>query len=156
MTPQELAQLDYERASDMLLAYATDAKKYEMDIVSLRAQAADWISKAQRAREGGFENLAAQAEQEAAACTTKALELEHELAGIRRDIEDLRTALPVLKAKQRRVDPDLLLAELTMLIGRDEHGTAPAAPSEKPGSDAHPSSDLDDALTALKKKMGML
>lgn len=124
MTPQELSRLDYEGASDMLLAYATDAKKYEKDIALLRTQAAEWMSKVQRARERGLEDLAARAEREAQSCMSRVQELEIELACLRRDIEDLRAALPILKAKRRSVDPDLLLAELSMLVGQDEQKAA--------------------------------
>lgn len=154
MTPQELSRLDYESASDMLLAYATDAKKYEKDIALLRTQAAEWMSRVQRARERGLEDLAAQAEHEAQSCRARAQELEHELAGLRRDIEDLRTALPILKAKRRSVDPDLLLAELSMLVGQDEQ--KPTGTVESPQAEAESKPAVDDALAELKKKMGLL
>jgi len=53
---------------------------------------------------------------------SKAQQLSVELAAIRRDIEQLREALPIIKAKQRRVDPDQLLAELSMIVGLDALG----------------------------------
>jgi len=72
-----------------------------------------------------------------------------ELAEIRRDIAQLKEALPLFKAKQRRVDPDQLLAELSMLVGLDK--TAPDE-SQEPKLDEVAA---DNALAELKKKMGL-
>lgn len=237
MTPQELSSLDYEGASEMLLACATDAKKYEKEIASLKSQAQDWRDKAAMAQARASAdlasagtaspdsaapgtapadfatakpamtnltaaNLAAAALQRATELDAKAQELSVELEGIRRDIRDLREALPLIKAKQRRVDPDQLLAELSMLVGnlddgatptepapeksaggnsggtagasngavakeqisknadtppgaesRDSTGTSPASPTSQPNV-SDPA--IDDALAALKRKMGLL
>lgn len=120
MTPQELSRLDYEGASEMLIAYATDAKKYEREIDSLKTQINDWKAKANLAQSKNMPDLAQAALQRAAELDAKSNQLGLELAGIRRDVEDLRSALPILKAKQRRVDPDQLLAELSMIVGSDE------------------------------------
>ncbi len=120
MTPQELSRLDYEGASEMLIAHATDAKKYEREIAALKAQTDDWKTKANLAQTKNMPDLAQAALQRAAEYDAKSRELEVELAAIRRDIEDLRSALPLLKAKQRSVDPDQLLAELSMIVGSDD------------------------------------
>jgi len=120
MTPQELSRLDYEGASEMLIAYATDAKKYEREISALKAQIDDWKAKANLAQAKNMPDLAQAALQRAAEFDAKSSELGLELAGIRRDIEDLRSALPILRAKQRRIDPDQLLAELSMIVGSDD------------------------------------
>ena len=222
MTPQELSSLDYEGASEMLLACATDAKKYEKEIASLKSQAQDWRAKAAMAQArasadlasagtaspdsaapgSAAANLATAALQRATELDAKAQELSVELEGIRRDIRDLREALPLIKAKQRRVDPDQLLAELSMLVGNLDDGATPTepAPEKSAGgnsggtagvsngavvkeqisknadtspeaesrdstgtSPASPTSQLnvsdpaiDDALAALKRKMGLL
>lgn len=175
MTPQELSRLDYEGASEMLLAYATDAKKFEKEIASLQAQAAEWKSKALLAQGRNIEELSQAALQKSAALEAKAQELIAELNSIKRDIEDLRTALPLIKAKQRSVDPDQLLAELSMLVGMDEHAegnqtentqelgskhdaaqAADAKTAESPETPKPTSSPVDDALAELKKKMGLL
>ena len=174
MTPQELSRLDYEGASEMLLACATDAKKYEKEIASLLAQAAEWKSKAHLAQDRNMEELSQAALQKSAELEAKAQELALELNSIKRDIEDLRTALPIIKAKRRSVDPDQLLAELSMLVGMDEHAAgspaesaqgsdvkldaAPASgtkPDESPEAPKPASSPVDDALAELKKKMGL-
>ena len=178
MTPQELSSLDYEGASELLLAYATDAKKYEKEIASLKSQAEEWKAKAALAQARAMQELAEAASQRASELESKAQELSLELTGLRRDIGQLREALPIIKAKQRRVDPDQLLAELSMIVGDlgDEKKTAepgsgnaaggtagtsagpgtegPEAPPEPPTNP--PSQPIDDALTELKKKMGLL
>ena len=168
MTPQELSRLDYEGASEMLLACATDAKKYEKEIASLQAQAAEWKSKARLAQDRNMEELSQAALQKSAELEAKAQELALELNSIQRDIEDLRTALPIIKAKQRSVDPDQLLAELSMLVGLEktaqtlESDTKPNQNPEEPtpgtrlGALQEGPSPVDDALAELKKKMGLL
>ncbi len=133
MTPQELSSLDYEGASELLLAYATDAKKYEKEIASLKSQAEEWKSKAALAQSRSMPELSEAASQKASELESKAQELSLELAGLRRDIGQLREALPIIKAKQRRVDPDLLLAELSMIVG-DLGDEKPAEPG--PGTAA--------------------
>ncbi|MGB9686783.1 MAG: PspA/IM30 family protein [Rectinema subterraneum] len=168
MTPQELSRLDYEGASEMLLACATDAKKYEKEIASLQAQAAEWKSKARLAQDRNMEELSQAALQKSAELEAKAQELALELNSIQRDIEDLRTALPIIKAKQRSVDPDQLLAELSMLVGlkktaqTPESDTKPNQNPEEPtpgtrlGALQEGPPPVDDALAELKKKMGLL
>jgi hypothetical protein len=162
MTPQELSKLDYEGASELLLAYATDAKKYEREIAALKSQAEEWKSKAALARSRAMPELSEAASQKASELEAKAQELSLELAGLRRDIGQLREALPIIKAKQRRVDPDLLLAELSMIVGdlgegkpaepgsgatdggtaagKDAHGSAAGAASTPGAPGAEPSS----------------
>jgi hypothetical protein len=171
MTPQELSHLDYEGASELLLAYATDAKKYEKEIASLKSQAEEWNAKAASAQARAMPELSAAASQRAVELEAKAQELTLELEGLRRDIGQLREALPIIKAKQRRVDPDQLLAELSMIVGDLGDGEKPAEPeaekaaepsgappaSDKGGTEATPKTQpIDDALAELKKKMGLL
>jgi len=97
----------------------------------------------------GAPELSHAALDQAAALDSKAQELSAELAEIRRDIAQLKEALPLFKAKQRRVDPDQLLAELSMLVGLDK--TAPDE-SQEPKLDEVAA---DNALAELKKKMGL-
>ena len=122
MTPQELSKLDYEGASQMILADTIDAKKYEKEIAALRSEAQDWKARAAEAQSKAVPELSQAALQRASQLESKALELSAELVAIRRDIEQLQEALPIIKAKQRRVDPDQLLAELSMIVGLDNLG----------------------------------
>ncbi len=154
MTPQELSRLDYEGASEMLIAYATDAKKYEREIATLKAQSDDWKTKANLAQSKSMPDLAQAALQRATEFDAKFHELELELAGIRRDIEDLRSALPILKAKQQRIDPDQLLAELSMIVGSDD--TQLDAKQPQTGTTNADGTSVDEALNELKRKMGLL
>jgi hypothetical protein len=95
---------------------------------------------------------------------SKAQKLSLELASLHRDIGQLREALPIIKAKQRSVDPDLLLAELSMIVGGPGEDKPAASSPEATGPESSPqeapqrlSTDpLDDALAELKKKMGLL
>jgi len=165
MTPQELSRLDYDSASNMLLAYATDAKKFEKEIAELHAQFEAWKAKATIAQSQNKPELEQAALQRASEFETKEQELSQELSSIRRDINQLREALPIIKAKQRRVDPDQLLAELSMITGIEDSAeshqssqdaTSQSANTPSPESPPQSPSSIDDALAELKKKMGVL
>ena len=79
----------------------------------------------------------------------------------------MKEALPGLKAKERSIDPDLLLAELSMMATGDPDPERAAVEREldalaKPGAAAAPavpggegSNGTEDALAALKRKMGL-
>jgi hypothetical protein len=86
-------------------------------------------------------------------------------ATIRADIARLREALPAIRARARTVDPDRLLAELQLLTGEllepagSGMGTASlerefdALERDTPQPQSQPGKE--DALSALKKKMGL-
>jgi len=116
------------------------------------------------AKSRAMPELSESASQKASELESKAQELSLELEDLRRDIGQLREALPIIKAKQRSVDPDILLAELSMIVGNlGEEQPAPSSPeatepaSPQPETPQKPPTDsLDDALAELKKKMGLL
>ena len=149
MTPQELSKLDYEGASQMILAYTIDAKKYEKEIAALRSEAQDWKARAAEAQSKAVPELSQAALQRASQLESKALELSAELVAIRRDIEQLQEALPIIKAKQRRVDPDQLLAELSMIVGLDNLGEQQG--SSRRGDSTTSNADKDSKT--IKDKM---
>ncbi len=150
MTPQELSRLDYEGASQMILAYSIDAKKYEKEIAALNSQAQEWKAKAAEAQTKAAPELSEAALKRASELESKAQQLSVELAAIRRDIEQLREALPIIKAKQRRVDPDQLLAELSMIVGLDALGDNKESDSKGDST----ASNVDKDSSAVKDQDG--
>lgn len=151
VTPEELSKLDYAGAQDMLTSYATTLKLYEKDIEQTRSESLLWRQRADAAAAKGASVLEQTARQQADELDRKLHTLEAEAAVIRRDVEQLREALPLLKAKQRAVDPDALLAELSMITGVDPDAAANIEAERK----ALDQSAVEAELAALKKKMGL-
>jgi NAD(P)-dependent dehydrogenase (short-subunit alcohol dehydrogenase family) len=69
------------------------------------------------------------------------------------DVFRIREALPAIKARRRSIDPDLLQAELSMLVG-EEQGL-PAAKLEDEFKALEEKAEDQDPLEKLKRKMGL-
>lgn len=119
MTLEELSRLDYQGAMELLFACMTDLKRHEKDIDSLKQDLDLWNSRVLLADGKGLADLAAAARNQAGDLAARLAEIERSRAEIAQDISRLREALPRIKAKQRSIDPDLLLAEITLLSGGD-------------------------------------
>lgn len=167
MDLRELSGLDLQGARNLLFACTTDLKRHEKDINTLRAELGLWTQRTSLAESKGMAELAGAARARAAEITAKIGAIEESFAEIRSDISRLKEALPGIAAKERSIDPDRLLAELQLLTGElldpdkarlerelatlssgaQAAGGSPAStPTATPG---------EDALAALKRKMGM-
>lgn len=179
MTLEELSRLDYQGAMELLFAYMTDLKRHDKDIDSLKQDLDVWNSRILLADGKGLADLAAAARNQAGTLAARLAEIESSRAEIAQDISRIREALPRIKAKQRSIDHDLLLAEITLLSGGDadpekarlerelealdrgrpaggaarEGSAAPEGAASKGA--AGPASAVDDALAELKRKMGI-
>ncbi|MBL8967452.1 MAG: hypothetical protein JNG85_10595 [Spirochaetaceae bacterium] len=177
MDDKEFLALDLEGAKEYMLAYATSVKTYEKDIAAARAELALWTGRVGLAESKGAAELAAAARAKAAEIEGKVAALEGERASLAAELRRIRERLPYLKARERSVNPDRLLAELQLLTGELLGGEAEAAPANPNGTDgdqsgaapAAPRSEAaiardlgkleaaaaaDAELEALKRKMG--
>ena len=135
MDDKEFLGLDLEGAKEYMLAYATSVKQYEKDIALAHSEAELWRGRVGLAESKGAAELAAGARAKAAEAEGRIAALEAERAGLAADLARLRERLPYLKARERSVDPDRLLAELQLMTGELLDGDAPAA-AAAPGADA--------------------
>jgi hypothetical protein len=81
--------------------------------------------------------------------------LEAERAHMRAKIEEMRVRLPMIKARERSVDPDRLLAELQLMTGEllgDEQGGGSAAAPEAAFAGLEAAAKADRDLEALKRR----
>jgi hypothetical protein len=167
----DLSGLDLSAAKEYIFAYALDAKRLEKEISETEAEIAKWKGRialaegkiAEAASAGGD---ASQMTALAGAARAKAAELEAfaqargaERAELLAKVDSMRRQLPMIRARERSVDPDRLLAELQLMTGEllgtasegAEGGRSEAATEAdfaKLESDAKAQADLD----ALKKR----
>jgi len=152
MDDQEFLSLDLEGAREYLLAYTTTLKQYDKDIASLDQDLALWKGRVGLAEGKGEAALADAARARMAELEAKRQSLAAERAGIAGDVVRIKERLPYLKARERSVDPDRLLAELQMMTGALLEPEKAAADRELEATEKD--SKANDALAELKRKMG--
>jgi len=142
MLDTDIDGLDPVQASEYVLAFVTTLKQTEKALAEASEDTNLWTRRVALARSKGDEGLAAQAQARLSDATAKQSQLEADLADLRRKVVVLKDKLVRLKMTGgRRVDTDLLLAQLQMVVGeKDTLG------------DAMKHAEADAALDELKKK----
>lgn len=152
MDDAEFLSLDLESAREYILAYATDIKRYEKELADLDRDMVLWENRAKLAGEKGEAELAAAATTRCSELGSKRAALESERAPLAADLVRLKERLPYLKARERSVDADLLLAELQSMTG--ELLDPERASAEREFAKVETETKTDEALAELKRKMG--
>lgn len=171
MTLEELSKLDYQGAMELMVVYSTDIKMQEKELEPLKKEAELWASRVSLAESKALPDLAQAARERHGQIQEKIAALENSILELKLDVARLKEALPGLKAKERSIDPDQLLAELSMMTGEamdpekakfdrefaalEGSGAGTSAPQSEPQSSPKPSSPVDDTLAALKRKLGL-
>ncbi|MCE1205819.1 MAG: hypothetical protein LWX00_00245 [Spirochaetia bacterium] len=117
MTLEELSKLDYQGAMELMVAYSTDIKMQEKELEPLKKEAELWASRVSLAESKALPDLAQAARERHGQIQEKIAALENSILELKLDVARLKEALPGLKAKERSIDPDQLLAELSMMTG---------------------------------------
>jgi len=156
MDDESLDGLDLASAREYILAYAVDAKRIEKETAEAKAEAARWAGRkalAEGKLAGGDQSMAALAQ----AAAAKAAEFEGQAAALASErqellakVERMRRQLPMLGARERSVDPDLLLAQLQMVTGELLGEGAPSADAQFAQLESAAKADAD--LEALKRR----
>lgn len=150
---EELAGLDLESAREYVFAYAVDVKRLDKEIADGRSQVETWKGRAALALSKGMTDLAQAAEARRAEEEGKVSALESERAGLAAKLALLREQLPMIRARERSVDPDRLLAELQLMTGEllgDADGAAAA--TDKAFAELEAEQASESALAELKKR----
>jgi phage shock protein A len=147
---EELAGADLESAREYVFAYAVDVKRLDKEIAEGRSQVETWKGRAALAQSKGMADLAQAAEARRAEEEGKLSPLEAERAGLAAKLSRLREQLPMIRARERSVDPDRLLAELQLMTG-ELLGDAAAA-TDKAFAELEAGAAVDSALADLKKR----
>jgi phage shock protein A len=145
--PYDLRGMEPKAAREYLFAHATTLGLLEKKLEGKAALLEKWRERQSLALNAGRPELAAEAERQVSAGQAEMDALNAEAEALRAGIEKMKRQIPGLDARERRVDPDLLLAELRELSGQDPEGTdAEFGKLEK-------DSEAADALAELKKKL---
>lgn len=146
----DLSGLDYPSARAYALDFLTALKTTEKTLAAAREEVRLWTDRAALAASKGMADLEAAARAKAGEAEAKAAALEAEKADLTRKIARIREKLPVLKASERSVDTDLLLAQLQMVTGEALNPkTAAQAELDK----TIQAGTADAALEELKRKL---
>ena len=153
MDDKEFLSLDLEGAREYLLAYMTSAKRYEQDIAALEAEVGLWRGRITLAEKAGKPELAEAANKRAEELEAKRASLEEERQELLGQTRRLRERLPYLKARERSVDPDRLLAELDLMTGNILGAEPESKNTEAEIAKVEAQSSVDAALAELKRKL---
>jgi len=159
MDDSDLSGLDLDAAREYIFAYAVDIKRYDKEIASARSELELWSSRAKLAEGKGLSDLAAQARAKADEVTSRIQAMEAEQAELRAKVGRMRQQLPLIRARERSIDPDRLLAELQLMTGEllcDRPGSGQSqtsATAERELANLEAATAAESALEALKKKM---
>lgn len=149
----DLAGLSADAAKEYILAHAAQIKLDEKQAAALEEEAAVWERRAALAASKNEAGLAAEAEQRVRDISGKAALLRQEAAELRAMVKRMTEQVPGLAARERRVDPDLLLQELLITAGMNP-GEENLLGQERKFAALEKEAGADAALAALKAKMG--
>ncbi|MDR0585566.1 MAG: chromosome partitioning protein [Treponema sp.] len=150
--PVDLSGMSPAAAKEYILAFAASLKLSEKQALELEQELGKWKSRAELARSACRPDLAEEAEKGLARANDKKQRLNAEIAGLRSQIEEMRRKLPLLAARERSVDPDLLEQELLIAAGRLP-GEETEAANERLFRDLEKEAAAGAALSELKAKM---
>ena len=126
MLDTDIEGLDPKAATEYVLAFVATMKRTESDLARNAEDIATWTRRVALATEKGEASLADQARVKLTEIEGKKTSLESELAELRQKVGILKDKLQRLRGRfQRSVDPDVLLAELEMLVGTEGHARRP-------------------------------
>lgn len=171
MDDENLTGLDLASAKEYIFAYAVDVKRLDKDIADAQAELDRWKSRqalaegklaaAGPAGDQAMSGLAQAAAAKVAEQAAKLATLEAERADLRARVARMREQLPMIKARERSIDPDRLLAELQLMTGEllggaadggPELGGKSAAATEADFAKLESESKAETDLDALKRR----
>ncbi len=166
MDDTNLTGLDLESAKEYIFAFAVDAKNLDKAIANAMAEVNLWngrvtlaegrLAQAGVAGESAMDSLVQAARVKVEELNRKITSLEAERSDLRSKIEAMRAQLPMIKARERSIDPDRLLAELQMMTGEllneESPGGRGAGATEADFAKLESEAKADSELEALKRR----
>lgn len=150
--PADLGGMSPAAAKEYIAGFISTLKLTEKEIAALEAEWSKWNSRVELAAAKGRDDLALEAGKEAERIKSKQARLLAEAEETQSQIEQMRRQLPLLAAKERRIDPDLLEQELLIAAGRMP-GDEEKARTERMLNDIEKEAAVAAALDELKTKM---
>jgi hypothetical protein len=164
MEDTDLSGLDLDAAKEYIFAYAVDLKRLDKEIAEVEAELARWRSRVElvegklAAGDASVASLAEAARAKAAEEEGKRASLEAERSELRAKLARMREQLPMIRSRERSVDPDRLLAELQLMTGEllgpdaGSDGERSEAATEADFAKLEAEAKADSELEALKKR----
>jgi len=147
-----LAGMSPAEAKEYIYNFITTLKLTEKQIYNLDEEISKWQSRTDLANSKNEGELALEAEKEKKRLQEKQAALKAEAEQLKRQIEEMRRQLPLLSARERSVDTDLLEQELIMALGFMP-GDEEKARAERKFKEMEKDQAADAALEELKAKM---
>jgi hypothetical protein len=157
-----LSGLDLEAAREYIFAYSVDLKRLEKEAAASGDELERWKGRvalvegklASAPADASLASLAEAARAKAAEESGKLASLEAERSELRGKIALMREQLPMIKARERSIDPDRLLAELQLMTGEllGEGGERSAAASEADFAKLEAEAKAKSELEELKRR----
>jgi phage shock protein A len=174
MDDTNLSGLDLNAAKEYIFAFAVDVKRLDKEIAEALAELERWkgryalcegklaegkLAGAGSAGDPAMASLAEAARSKVEESAGRLAALEAERADLRSKVEAMRAQLPMIKARERSIDPDRLLAELQLMTGEllggepasEGSGRSPAA-VEADFAKLESQAKADSELESLKRR----
>jgi hypothetical protein len=162
MDDTDLTGLDLEAAKEYIFAYSVDVKRLDKAIADSGAELERWKGRvalvegklAAAPADAPMAALAEAARSKVAEESARLAALEAERAELRAKIGRMREQLPMIKARERSIDPDRLLAELQMMTGEllGDDGGRSAAATEAEFAKLEAGAKADSELESLRRR----
>lgn len=150
--PADLSGMNPGQAKEYIWRHLASLKTLEKDIAAAVEPRDLWAKRVELAKAKGMADLQAAAEAELGKAQSKVDSLGAEARELKSLVERMRGNLAGVKARERSVDADYLLADMDLALGGDGSGSA----IDKGATErAFDSMDDDAKLRALKRGMGM-
>ena len=150
--PADISGMDAASAKEYILGFISTLKLTEKKIQDIDSELDKWKSRVKLAQSGGHTSLAQEAEKQVELLNGTRQQLTLETDELRSQIEEMRRQLPLLAARERSVDPDLLEQELLIAAGYLP-GEEEKARADRQFSEMEKAAAAEVALSELKAKM---
>jgi len=152
-TKNDIGGMDAQAAKEYIHGLLSSLKLTEKQIQDINSEIAKWSSRVKLANAKGEQQLAEDAEKELKALEVKWEQLALEADELKSQIDEARRQLPLLAARERSIDPDLLAQELLLACGRLP-GDEEKQLIERRLRDMEKEAEAEAALSQLKARAG--
>jgi phage shock protein A len=151
--PDDLSGMNAAEVKEYIFGFISTLKLTEKKLQDLDTELLRWNSRLELARTRQAADLISETEKEIQRIQDQQQILNAECSELKTHIESMRKQIPLLAARERSIDPDLLEQELLMAAGYFP-GEEAKARTERTFRDMEKESSAEDALAELKAKMG--
>jgi phage shock protein A len=147
-----LSGADLPSAKEYILNFISTVKLTEKKLKEIDNELTKWISRVELAEKRGTSDLILEAEKKVERIKTKQQHLVIEISEMKQQIEEMLRQLPLLAAKKRSIDTDLIEQELLMALGYFP-GEGKKSENDRLFREMEKEADAEAALSELKAKM---